>query len=79
MRAAASWYRKAADQGHATAQGNLGLFYEQGRGDHGVQDPRPDPVEPNPKQPIGGQEMKATFALPPQDADLMSKSDELKF
>ena len=26
------WYRKAADQGHATAQSNLGVMYATGRG-----------------------------------------------
>ena len=26
------WYRKAADQGHAHAQGNLGIMYSNGRG-----------------------------------------------
>ena len=26
------WYRKAVDQGHARAQGNLGLMYEKGQG-----------------------------------------------
>ena len=26
------WYRKAADQGHAAAQSNLGNMYKQGRG-----------------------------------------------
>ena len=30
--AAASWYRKAADQGHADAQTNLGLMYDTGQG-----------------------------------------------
>jgi len=30
--AAVKWYRKAADQGNATGQVNLGLMYEQGRG-----------------------------------------------
>jgi TPR repeat protein len=30
--AAASWYRKAADQGNDIGQVNLGLFYEEGRG-----------------------------------------------
>ncbi len=30
--AAARWYRKAADQGHASAQFNLGSMYERGRG-----------------------------------------------
>jgi TPR repeat protein len=29
---AARWYRKAADQGHALAQYNLGLLYANGRG-----------------------------------------------
>jgi hypothetical protein len=46
---------------------------------HGVQDLRPDPVQPNPKQPICGEELKTTFALPSQDAHLMPKRDELKF
>jgi uncharacterized protein len=26
------WYRKAADQGYASAQSNLGLLYERGQG-----------------------------------------------
>jgi uncharacterized protein len=30
--AAASWYRKAADQGHSEAQNNLGTAYYYGRG-----------------------------------------------
>jgi len=29
---ASTWYRKAADQGHAAAQFNLGLLYANGRG-----------------------------------------------
>ncbi|MEM7071941.1 MAG: tetratricopeptide repeat protein, partial [Pseudomonadota bacterium] len=29
---AAYWYRKAAEQGHALAQGWLGVMYEQGKG-----------------------------------------------
>ena len=29
---AAKWYRKAADQGNADAQPNLGLMYEKGQG-----------------------------------------------
>ena len=29
---AVTWYRKAANQGHAAAQNNLGLLYEDGRG-----------------------------------------------
>ncbi len=38
---AVNWYRKAADQGLATAQFNLGLKYERGKGvakDHGEAD-----------------------------------------
>jgi hypothetical protein len=46
---------------------------------HGVQDLRPDPVQPHPKQPIRGEELKATFALPPQDAHLMPKGKQLNF
>ena len=30
--AAMSWYRKAAEQGHASAQNNLGLMYGKGQG-----------------------------------------------
>jgi hypothetical protein len=30
--AAVSWYRKAADQGDANAQGNLGVMYAKGQG-----------------------------------------------
>ncbi len=26
------WYRKAAEQGHALAQTNLGIMYEEGQG-----------------------------------------------
>ena len=29
---AVAWYRKAADQGHAAAQFNLGAMYDNGRG-----------------------------------------------
>jgi TPR repeat protein len=29
---AARWYRKAADQGHADAQDNMGGMFAQGRG-----------------------------------------------
>ena len=29
---AVAWYRKAADQGDANAQNNLGVMYENGRG-----------------------------------------------
>ena len=30
--AAASWYRKAAEQGYARAQNNLGVMYDNGEG-----------------------------------------------
>jgi TPR repeat protein len=30
--AAAAWYAKAAAQGHASAQSNLGVCYEKGKG-----------------------------------------------
>jgi TPR repeat protein len=30
--AAVSWYRKAADQGYASAQNNLGVMYDNGTG-----------------------------------------------
>jgi TPR repeat protein len=36
---ALDWFRKAAEQGHAGAQDNLGLRYEHGQGveqDHGI-------------------------------------------
>ena len=29
---AVQWYRRAAEQGHAQAQNNLGVMYEQGQG-----------------------------------------------
>jgi TPR repeat protein len=29
---AAKWYQKAADQGNATAQNNLGVLYQNGQG-----------------------------------------------
>ncbi len=32
--------------------------------DHGVEDLRPDPVEPHPEQPVGGEEPKLAGALP---------------
>ena len=46
---------------------------------HGVEDPRPDPVKPNPEQPVGGDELRAAGALPPQDGQLMSHGDEFEF
>lgn len=32
LKAAADWYRKAAEQGYASAQRNLGVMYSDGRG-----------------------------------------------
>ena len=46
---------------------------------HGGQGLRPDPVKPHPEQPVCGGIRKATFALPPQDSDLVPKGDKLKF
>ena len=46
---------------------------------YGVQGLRPDPVKPHPEQPVCGEEPKPTFALPPQDGDLVPKGDKLKF
>lgn len=46
---------------------------------HGVEDMRPNPVKPGPEEPVGGEELKLTWALPPQDGHLMSQGDELNF
>jgi hypothetical protein len=46
---------------------------------HDVQGLRPNPVKPHPEQPICGEKLNPTFALAPQDGDLMPKGDELKF
>jgi hypothetical protein len=40
---------------------------------------RPDPVKPDPEQPICGEKLNPTFALAPQDGHLMPQGDELKF
>jgi hypothetical protein len=45
---------------------------------HGVEDLRPNSVEPNPKEPVGGEEPKLTRALATQDGRLMPQGDELK-
>ena len=39
---------------------------------HGVEDLRPDSVEPHPKQPVGGEEPRLSGTLPAQDGQLMS-------
>ena len=46
---------------------------------HRVVDLRPDPVKPHPEQPVGGEEPRPARALPPQDSQVMSQSNELKF
>ena len=46
---------------------------------HGVEDLRPNPVKPHPEEPVGGEEPKPTWVLPPQDTHLMSKGNELEF
>ena len=56
--------------------GEHGCRFDQHQG---VEDLRPDPVKPNPKQPVGGEELRATGALPPQDGYLMSQGDEFEF
>jgi hypothetical protein len=44
---------------------------------HGVENLRPNPIEPYPEEPVGGEEPKPTWALPSQDSHLMSQRDEL--
>jgi len=46
---------------------------------HGVEDLRPDSVEPQPEQAVGGEEPRPARALPTQDSHLLSESNELKF
>jgi hypothetical protein len=46
---------------------------------HGVEDLRPDSVKPRPEQPVGGEEPRPARALPTQDGNLVSQSNELKF
>ena len=46
---------------------------------HGVEDLRPNPVEPHPQEPVCGEEPNPTWVLPPQDTYLMSKGNELEF
>ena len=45
---------------------------------HGVEDLRPDPVKPNPEQPVGKEEPRAAGALPTQDSHLVSQSNKLE-
>ena len=45
---------------------------------HGVEDLWPNAVKPHPEEPVGGEEPKPTWVLPPQDGHLMSQGDELK-
>lgn len=46
---------------------------------HGVEDLRPDPVEPHSEHPIGEEEPRLAGALPTQDGHLVSQSNEFKF
>jgi hypothetical protein len=45
---------------------------------HGVDDLRPDSVEPHPEQPVGGQEPRSARVLRTQDGQLVSQSDEFE-
>jgi hypothetical protein len=45
----------------------------------GIEDLWPNPIKPHPEEPICREEPKPTGVLAPQDAHLMSKSNELKF
>ena len=45
---------------------------------HGVEDLRPDPVKPNPEQPVGGEKPRAARVLLAQDGHLMSQGDEFE-
>lgn len=47
--------------------------------DHGVEDLRPDPVKPDPEQPVGGKEPRPARVLPAQDGHLMSQGDKFEF
>ena len=53
-----------------------GCWFDQ---HHGVEDLRPNSVEPRSKEPVGGEEPTLTRALPPQDGQLMPRGDELDF
>jgi hypothetical protein len=37
------------------------------------------PVKPHPEQPVCREKPKPTFALPPEDGDLVPQGDKLKF
>ena len=45
---------------------------------HGVEDLRKNAVEPNPEQPVSGEQSELTRALPGQHRYLMSQGDELE-
>ena len=59
-----------------TMPGEHGCRFDQ---HHGVKDLRPDPVKPNPEQPVGGEELRLAGTLPAQDGHLMSHGDEFEF
>ena len=56
--------------------GEHGCRFDQHQG---VEDLRPDPVKPNPEQPVGGDEPRLAGSLPAQDGHLMSQGDEFEF
>ena len=45
---------------------------------HGVEDLRPDSVQPRPEQPVGGEEPRPARALPTQGGHLVSQSNEFE-
>ena len=45
---------------------------------HGIEDLRPDPVEPHPEQPVGGEEPWLARALPTQNGHLVSQSNDFE-
>jgi hypothetical protein len=44
----------------------------------GVEDLRPNPIQPHPEEPVCAKESKPTRTLTPQDGHLMSQSEQLK-
>ena len=55
---------------------NDGCWFDQ---HHGVEDLRPDSVEPHPEHPVGGEEPWLARALPTQDGHLVSQSNDFEF
>ena len=53
-----------------------GCWFDQ---HHGVENLRPNSVQPHPEKLVGAEEPNPTSVLPPQDTHLMSKGNELEF